>query len=153
MNELKYIRGWLGLTIKYAVGIVAGLIEGEMPNMEWPIQQNHDVLALAVPQYIAGFVLFHYAPPKPVRELLHLFFQITEAGFFRSAGFDIPYSDSEGALNKSEITRAIRKIMDQNRAQFPYLKFDPQRLDFGSNVLFSKSYILILKDLNLNKAE
>lgn len=152
-KEMYRTRSTFGVNPPVNHGTVVGLIEGEMPNMEWPIQQNHDVLALAVPQYIAGFALFHYAPPKPVRELLHLFFQITEAPFFRSVGFDIPYMDTAGLPNKSEITRAMRKIMDQNRAQFPHLKFDPQRLDFGSMVLFSKSYILILKDLNLNKAE
>jgi len=152
-KEMYRTRSTFGVNPPVNHGTIAGLIEGEMPNMEWPIQQNHDELALAVPQYIAGFALFHYAPPKPVRELLNLFFQISESGFFRSVGFDINFSDAEGRLNKPEIVKAIRRIAEQNRDHFPQLKFDVNRLDFASMVLFAKSYILIMKDLNLNKAE
>lgn len=152
-KEMYRTRSTFGINPPVNHGTIAGLIEGEMPNMEWPMQQNHEALALAVPQYIAGFALFHYAPPKPVRELLHLFFQISESTFFREMGFDIPYTDAANHLNKSEIVRAIKGIAEQNRVQFPYFKPDISRLDFASMVLFAKSYILIMKDLNLNKAE
>jgi hypothetical protein len=97
--------------------------------------------------------LFHYAPPKPVRELLHLFFQITESEFFREMGFAIPYTDASGRLSKVEILKEIKSIAERNRTQYPYFKPDTNRLDFASMVLFAKSYILIMKDLNLNKAE
>lgn len=117
------------------------------------MQQNHEALALAVPQYIAGFALFHYAPPKPVRELLHLFFQISKSAFFQEMGFEIPYTDATGRLNKAEILRAIKSISEQNRTHYPFFKPDTTRLDFASMVLFAKSYVLIMKDLNLNKAE
>lgn len=152
-KEMYRTRSTFGVNPAVNHGTVVGLIEGEMPNMEWPLQQNHEMLALAVPQYIAGFALFHYAPPKPVRELLHLFFQVTDAPFFRSLGFDIPYTDAAGHLNRAEIARAIRKIVEQNRSHYPHIKPDSNRIDFASQVLFAKSYILLLKELNLNRAE
>ena len=108
-------------------------------------------LALAVPQYIAGFALFHYAPPKPDRILLHLFFQILEADFFRELGFDIPYVEAGGRLNKQAILKAIKKVVEQNRQQFPYLRPDVTQLDFASPVLFAKSFLLMIKDLNLSR--
>lgn len=152
-KEMYRTRSTFGVNPPVNHGTMVGLIEGEMPNMEWPMQQNHEALALAVPQYIAGFALFHYAPPKPVRELLHLFFQITESEFFREMGFQIPYTDASGRLSKVEILKEIKSIAERNRIQFPYFKPDTNRLDFASMVLFAKSYILMMKDLNLNKAE
>ena len=130
---------------------MVSLIEGELQNMEWPMQQNYEALALAVPQYIAGFALFHYAPPKPDRILLHLFFQILEADFFRELGFDIPYVEAGGRLNKQAILKAIKTVVEQNRQQFPYLRPDVTQLDFASPVLFAKSFLLMIKDLNLSR--
>lgn len=130
---------------------IVSLIEGELPNMEWPLQQNYEALALAVPQYVAGFALFHYAPPKPDREMLHLFFQIMEPAFFRDLGYEIPFAEPNGRMNRTEISKAIKNVAERNRGHFPYLRPNTDRLDFASPVLFSKSYLLMMKELNLSK--
>jgi hypothetical protein len=134
-------------------GTVASFIDGELANMEWPLQQGHDVLAMAIPQYIAGFILFHQAPPKPDRAFLHLFFQITESSYFRNLGFDIPYTDLDGRLQKVEILKAIKKLSDQFRKQYPRLKPDVQGLNFGSPTLFAKSYLQMIKGFDATKEE
>lgn len=132
---------------------LATLIDGEMPNMEWPLQNNYHHLALAVPQYIAGFSLFHYAVPKPDRDLFHLFFEITEHPFFKSLGFTEAYTDEQGRLDKRAILAAIKRIQDNNRRQFPYFRPDVNKLDFGSMVLFAKSFMFMVRELNLSKTE
>jgi hypothetical protein len=148
-KEMYRTRSTFGINPAMNHDTIANLIDGELPNMEWPLQQNHQVLALAVPQYVAGFSLFHYAPPKPDRELFHLFFQISEPEFFRELGFDIPFVDADGRLNKAEISKKVKNIAEQNRYQYPYLKPDVNKLDFASPVLFAKSYLLMMKELNL----
>ncbi len=150
-KEMYRTRSTFGINPAVNHDHLVSLIEGELPNMEWPLQQNHEALALAVPQYVAGFAMFHYAPPKPDRELLHLFFQITESAFFRELGFKIPFTDEYGKLNRSEILSAIKNIAERNRAQYPHLKPGTGKLDFASMVLFAKSYLLMIKDLNLTK--
>jgi hypothetical protein len=132
-------------------GTLASFIGGELANMEWPLQQGHDTLAFAVPQYIAGFTLFHQAPPKPDREFLHLFFQITESAFFRELGFEITCTDADGKLQKAEVLKAIKRIADRYRGQYTRLKPDVNRLDFASLTLFSKSYLSMVKDLDLSR--
>ncbi len=150
-KEMYRTRSTFGINPAVNHDTIAGLIEGELQNMEWPLQQNYEALAMAVPQYIAGFAMFHYAPPKPDRELLHLFFQVMEPAFFRELGFNITYSEPGGPLNKPAILKAIKNIADQNRHQFPLLRPDSSRLDFASTVLFARSYLLMMKDLNLSK--
>jgi len=150
-REMYRTRSTFGINPAVNHDTIAGLIEGELQNMEWPLQQNYEALAMAVPQYVAGFAMFHYAPPKPDRELLHLFFQILEPVFFRDLGFNIPYAEPGGPLNKAAILKAIKGIAEQNRHQFPALKPDVGRLDFASPVLFAKSYLLMIKELNLSR--
>jgi len=152
-KEMYRTRSTFGVNPAVNHGTVAALIEGELPNMEWPLSQNHEVLALAVPQYIAGFALFHYAPPKPDREFFHLFFQLMEPAFFKSLGFRQTLTDEQTPLDKRSILSEIKRIAERNRTQFPHLKPDLNRLDFASPALFAKSYLLMIKDLNLNKAE
>ena len=150
-KEMYRTRSTFGVSPAVPHQNLVTLIDGELPNMEWPLQQNHMVLALAVPQYIAGFALFHYAPPKPDREFLHLFFQIMEPPFFRDLGFQIPFIDTEGRLNKAEILKAVKNIRDINRADYPRCKPNVDLLDFGSEALFAKSYLLMVRDLDLTR--
>ncbi len=150
-KEMYRTRSTFGANPAVPHGTLASFINGELANMEWPLQQGHDALALAVAQYVAGFTLFHQAPPKPDRELLHLFFQITESAFFRALGFQILFTDEEGRLQKAEILKGIRQIVERNRAQFTRLRPDTNRLDFGSHTLFGKSFLLMIKDLDLTK--
>ncbi len=152
-KEMYRTRSTFGVNPAVNHGSVVALIDGELPNMEWPLQQNHEVLALAVPQYIAGFALFHYAPPQPVRAFFHLFFQIMEPAFFKNLGFTVTFADGAGRLDKRAILQGIKQITDQYRPQFPQLRPDQHALDFASHTLFAKSYLLMVKDLNLIKAE
>ncbi|MDX1911747.1 MAG: hypothetical protein SFV22_09700 [Saprospiraceae bacterium] len=150
-KEMYRTRSTFGANPAVPHGTVASLIEGELPNMEWPLQQGYDTLAFAVTQYLAGFTLFHQAPPKPDLEFLHLFFQITEAPFFRELGFSIPFTDGEGRLQKSAILKAIKQITDRNRVVYTRLRPDTGRLDFASTTLFAKSYLNMIKDLDLTR--
>lgn len=150
-KEMYRTRSTFGINPAVNHDSLVSLIEGELTNMEWPLQQNHESLALAVPQYVAGFALFHYAPPKPARELFHLFFQITEPAFFRDLGFQIPFTDKSGHLDKAKIMSAVKNIAERNRTQYPHLKPNLSKLDFASIVLFAKSYLLMVKELNLTK--
>jgi hypothetical protein len=150
-KEMYRTRSTFGINPAVNHESIVSLIEGELPNMEWPLQQNYEVLALAVPQYVAGFALFHYAPPKPDRELFHLFFQIMEPVFFRDLGFANLYADANGRMSRTEISKEIKNIAERNRAHFPYLRPQTERLDFASPVLFAKSYLLMMKELNLTK--
>jgi hypothetical protein len=150
-KEMYRTRSTFGANPAVPHGTLASFIGGELANMEWPLQQGHDVLAFAVPQYVAGFTLFHQAPPKPDRDFLHLFFQITESDFFRELGFQIPFTDEAGRLQKAEILKEIKKITERHRPLYTRLRPDVNRLNFASPTLFGKSYLLMIKDLDLFK--
>lgn len=149
-KEMYRTRSTFGVNPPVPHGSFVTFIEGELPNMDWPLQQGHEVLALAVPQYIIGFTLFHQAPPIPDYALMHLFFQITEADFFRELGFEISFTDPTGRLNKAAIIKAINKIAAQQRVDHPQFKINAAQLDFGSLQLFARSYLLAIRNTNLS---
>ncbi len=150
-KEMYRTRSTFGVNPPVPHGSVVSFIEGELPNMEWPLQQGYEVLALAVPQYVMGFTLFHQAPPKPDRELMHLFFQVSEAAFFRELGFDIPFTDASGRLQKSAIIKEINRILARHRPLYTRLKINIDRIDFASEILFAKSYLLAIKETDLTQ--
>lgn len=151
-NELYRTRSTFGINIPANHERIVSLIDGELPNMDWHLSQNHLELALAVPQYIAGNALFQNVPPKPDRDLLHLFFQITEPDFFRELGFPV-YATPHGLPDKRTVIPAIRSILDRNRAEYPRLRPDFTRLDFSSMPLFAKGYLDMIRHLDLTKNE
>jgi hypothetical protein len=152
-KEMYRTRSTFGVNPAVPHGSFCTFIDGELPNMEWPMQHGHEALALAVPQYVMGFTLFHQAPPKPDRELMHLFFQVTEAAFFRNLGFDIPFADAEGRLQKSAIVKEINRLVSKHRPVFPRLKINTDRIDFASDILFAKSFLQALRETDLTKGD
>lgn len=133
---------------------ICSLIEGEIPNMNWPLQHNHHALALAVPMYIIGFGLFHYSSPQPDRALFHLLYRCLEPRFFQQLGFKNAFANPEsGRLDKNSIMVAIKNIRNQYRSQYPAFKPDGSRLDYASPVLFARSYLLMMKDLHFRRVE
>jgi hypothetical protein len=150
-KEMYRTRSTFGVNPPVGHNTIAALIDGELPNMEWPLNQNHVTLARAVPMYIAGFALFHYTPPKPTRELLYLFYQVLEPDFFRDLGFTQQLSLPDGKPNKSAILSEISTIRDRNKADYARIKIHTDRLSFASEVLFAKTYMQMIRDMELNK--
>jgi hypothetical protein len=152
-KEMYRTRSTFGINPPVGQDRIKSLIEGELPNMDWHLNQNHTMLALAVPRYIAGYAMFHYAPPKPIREMLHLFFQILEQDVFVQLGFQLDFIDQDGRLQKRSILQAIKRIAETNSREYPGLKPDTKQLDFNSPVRFARTYLEMIKDMNLHRAE
>ncbi len=150
-HELYRTRSTFGINAPANHDRVVALIDGELPNMDWHLQQNHLELALAIPQYIAGNALFQNVPPRPDRELLHLFVQITETAFFKALGFPV-FTHASGLPDKRRIQQEIRDICQRNRSDYPQLRPETERLDFSSMPLFAKSYMDMLRRLDLTEA-
>lgn len=149
--ELYRTRSTFGINPPVNHERIAALIDVEMPNMDWHLQQNNEALAMAVPQYIVGYALFHFAPPLPDRAFFHLFFEITNPAFFGALGFPTPYTDVLGRPDKRAVTEAIRDIAATFKKMYPQLKPDLSALDFSNTALFARSYLHMVKDLQLNQ--
>ncbi|MDX1408039.1 MAG: hypothetical protein R3330_07900 [Saprospiraceae bacterium] len=150
-SELYNVSSSFGITSPSTHEQMVSFIDGELHHMDWYVENKHTSVALAIPGYIAGYGLFNYAFPPPERQLLHLYYQITEPAYFRALGFNTDLVDDEGRLDKRAIRRALRQIQEANNARYPDLRIDGRSLDTTTLTAFAKSYFLMIRDLDLKK--
>lgn len=151
-KEIYRTNSTFGFTKAIDHNAVIREIDNVIGSMTWYRDNKHYDLALALPSYIVGYCMYNFALPKPDLQYFHLFYQIFESDFFEKLGFDLDLR-REGKLNKKRIIRAIRSIAKQNQAEYANLKPDIRALDFSNEVRFAKSYLDMIKDLNLDKTD
>lgn len=153
-KEMYRVTSTFGITIPVNHDRVVGFIKGELKNMDWYRENDHLAVAMAIPGYIVGYCLFNYAIPKPDRDLMQLYYQITEPAYFRELGFTLDFRDPEsGDLKRRAIKRAIDDIVEANKASYPRLNPATGSLDFQSMPAFVKSFLLMIQDMEVTKVE
>ncbi len=153
-KEMYRVPATFGITSPVNHEKVVSLIDGELNNMDWYKDHKHYKIALSIPGYIAGHCLFQFAVPKPDRELFLLYFQVVESNYFKALGFTLNYYDSEKQqFNSKAIKRGIKNIVENNKEDYPTLNPNLANLNFDSLCDFAKSYMLMIKDLEMVKKE
>ena len=125
-------------------------ILSEIDKMDWFQTGKFKNFGLAVPGYIIGYALFNFAVPEPVRDFFHFYFRLTENQYFAYLGFDDNYLEN-GELNKKPIKKTLKRILEKNVTKYPFLKIDVNKLDYSSQGSFSKSYLIMISQLDLTK--
>ena len=149
-NELYSVSSTFGILAPKGQDSLIGLIDGELPNMDWYEENNHTKVALAIPGYIIGNALFNFALPKPAREFLEMFYRITEPKYFTALGFTQAYYDeAKNTFDQKGIKNAIRKLVDTHKDKFPNLSPDLNILNFKNLCQFARTYLIMLKNLDL----
>lgn len=151
-KELYGVKSTFGITAPTSQARVTELIDDELQNMDWYIQNKHDAVGLAVPGYIIGYCLFNYAVPLPIKQLFTLYYQITEDSYFASLGFNQKFWVKD-QLNKSMIKSAIYEIEQMLRDDFPNFRPNTKSLVYTSLPRFAKSFMLMIKELDVKKVK
>ncbi|MDX2068652.1 MAG: hypothetical protein SFV55_09515 [Haliscomenobacter sp.] len=150
-KEMYRVRSTFGITTPVTHDKLVALIDTELPQMDWYCENGYLSVALSITGYIVSSGLFNYALPKPDRDLLHLYMQITEGEYFRSLGFKNDFIDANsGTINRRAIKRAIEDIVEENKGLFPRLNPRVSEVDFSSLSKFCRTYLLMIKALELN---
>ncbi len=153
-KEMYRVKATFGITDPINHDRVVDFIDSELDSMDWYKDNKHLKTALAIPGYIIGYCMFYYAVPRPVRELFHLFYEITNPKYFKSLGFSDIYFDTQtDTFNKKSIRRAIDQIASRNRKNYPKLNPAVASLSFRSPLDFAKSYLLLVRNLNMARIE
>ncbi len=151
-RELYRTIATFGITRPVDHEKIVQFIDGEQSSLQYLIDTNQPELAISVPGYVAGYSLFNYAMPKPDSALFLLFFQITEADFFKKLGFELDFMEN-GQPNGPAIIAEVERIAERYRADFPRLKPATGGLNFENLPLFAQSFLSLVRNLNLTPAE
>jgi hypothetical protein len=149
--ELYATTATFGILTPKGHDAMASLIEGELANMDWYEENKHERVAVSIPSYIIGNALFNYALPKPDRELLELYYRITEPSLMHGLGFNTLYFEAtKNEFNQKEVKNAIKKVVDKGKEKYPQLAPDLGALDFKTPCKFARSYLNMVKNLDFS---
>jgi len=142
-KEFYEVTNTFGITSPLTVGRLKHFIEQEINKMDWYIQNGHREIALAIPGYIVGYSLFHYALPGPFAPLFQIYYEVMESDFFKKLGFR-PALSYKGLPAKLEAERIMNDVVKKYKKIYPGLKFPQEGIRYDSAFHFSKSYLAAL---------
>lgn len=150
--EMYLTKSTFGITKPVNHDRIVGFIDGELHNMDWYNEHGYHTIAIGVPGYIVGYCMFNFAAPRPDRELFHLYYQIIEAKYFKDLGYTLNYYDFEkGTFDKKAIKRAINDITENNKELYGRMNPDKSLLKFDTLPNFAKSFLIMVRNLDLTK--
>lgn len=153
-KEMYRVKTTFGITAPVNHDRLVSVIDGELGHMDWYRDNNYPKIAQAIPSYIVGFSIFNYALPKPDRDLFHLYFQITEQAYFQNLGFTLDFYDAaKNVFNKKAIRRAVEEIIEENQDKYERISPIYSILRYESMVDFSKSFLLMVRTMDVMKKE
>ena len=151
-KEMYLTKSTFGVTKPVDHDRVVGFIDGELHHMDWYNNHEYGALSIAVPGYVVGYCMFNFAIPLPDRALFHLYYQVVEADYFKHLGYTLNYYDLEkNTFNKSAIKRRIKEIVNEYKETYGKLKPDKNSLKFDSIPNFAKSFLLMVRNLDMTK--
>ena len=153
-KELYKVPATFGITAPVNHDWVVGAIDSEISGLDWYLNNKQEEIGIELCGFIAAYSLFNYAVPQPDREYFHLIVEILEADYFEALGIKHEYYDkSTGKFDKGAIKSEIYSIEKSNRTKFPKIDANTGKLKFKSLSSFIKSFLLVIKALDLSAAE
>ncbi|HFC00436.1 MAG TPA: hypothetical protein ENJ53_06480 [Phaeodactylibacter sp.] len=151
-KEMYLTKSTFGVTKPVNHDRVIGFIDGELHHMDWYNEHEYDTISIAIPGYVVGYCMFNFAIPLPDRALFHLYYQVVEASYFKKLGYTLDYYDAEkNTFNKNAIKRRIKEIVHEYGTKYGKMNPNKNSLKFDSIPNFAKSFLLMVRNLDLTK--
>ncbi len=150
--ELYRTSSTFGITSPTNHNQFVAFIDGELHHMDWYVENRYEKIACSIPGYIVGYCLFNFALPLPDKQLLHLYYQVMESAYFSLLGDEVLFYEAEtGKFKRKAIRKALDQVQRDNQEAYPRFRPDFSLLDFSSRHSFAKSYLMMLRQLDLTK--
>jgi len=149
-KELYEVLSTFGVTAPTSHRQYITFADSELSKMDWYMDNKHPKIARSIPDYIVGYSLFNYALPAPLKKLLHCYYEILEPAFFKALEYNLNLRKGQ-TLNQQAIKKRILATAKIYNEEYPHYSPNVKMLDFTNDVLFSKSFIQMTRELNLTK--
>ncbi|MEL6845506.1 MAG: hypothetical protein AAFP02_20060, partial [Bacteroidota bacterium] len=154
LKEMYRVNSTFGITVPVNHDRVRSFVDGEWHNMDWYQEHGHMNVAMAIPGYIVGYCLFYYSVPQPDRDFLQLYYRIMYADYFEALGFSPKfYQRATNTFAQKAIKRKIKLVVEKHETQFPRLNPNTRLLNFSSADAFAKSWLLMIRELDMTKSD
>ena len=150
-EELYVGKSTFGITLPASHDRLASLIDGELPNVDWYQNNGYPEIARAIPGYITGYALFNFATPAPDRDLLHLYYRVTEDAYFRGLGYRQEFLGEDGRPARRPIRAAVADVVRRYRDEYPHFRPVTAHLRYDDLVAFGRSFLEMIREVDLSK--
>lgn len=82
-------------------------IRAQIGAGDWFALNGYPRVPRHVAGYLAGHLLFRYAPEAGLRTQLHRFFQVLEPDYFRELGLEVPFFRANGSADARQLRRTF----------------------------------------------
>lgn len=143
-EELYDTRSTFGLELAAGVQGLLEILDAQWNDLQWFYDNSYLEIHRFICDYVVGFSQFSLSLPAGYKQLLHLYYEITEYTYFRELGFSLPYF-KEGRLQKKVIIKEIQKITEESQKKGIHIPVDVSVLAFDSIPSFCQHYMLMLR--------
>lgn len=150
-EELYAGKSTFGITLPAGHDRLVTLINGELPNMDWYQDNGYPRVARAIPGYIVGYALFNYSVPPPAKDLLELYYRVSEDAYFRKLGYRQQFLSNDGRPARRAIRAAIADLAARHAEGYPQLRPAVSNLNFDNRIDFGRSYLKMVRELDLSE--
>jgi len=151
-GEIYEVMSTFGITAPTSYAQYASFVEGEIKNMDWYKENKHPKIAISVPSYIVGYSLFSFALPTPCKELLHLYYRITENTYFQNLGIAESFM-KHGKFDSRKIKKELSQIRNAYKSEYPLFAPNAKLLEYSDLVTFARSFVLMTTSLDMRRAK
>jgi hypothetical protein len=149
-KELYEVNSTFGTSMPEGHQRLAEIIDAQMSDFDWYYENKYFAFANGICGYVVGYSLYSYSLPEPSRDLLKLFYRIVENDYFKQLGFSEVFKNGD-IFYKNRIQAAINSVISQHRSRYPDLKIDFKILQYDDISLFSKSFLMMIRNIDYNE--
>ncbi len=143
-NELYDSCSTFGLDLPQGTLGLREIIEAQWVDLEWFYANKSTTTHRFICDYVVGFSLFSFALPHFYKDLLLLYFKVTESDYFENLGYNHSFQEGN-KINRKKIVKEIQQLKTLHKN--PEYDFEP---DFSlllcdSVMDFCHSYLNMVK--------
>lgn len=147
-KEIYRVISTFGEAVSTDFGKIEEVIGIHAEEALWYHTQGYPSTALAIWDYVAGIILYNYSLPKPLEELLIIYFQVRENSFFTDLGFESLCRKKDGQIQLKKVIYDIKNIKNKYQKKYIGLDIDTRILDGSHQYHFAQSYMMMIRNMD-----
>lgn len=146
-NNFYKVKTTFGLVQPAGKQAVEEVINNNIQNIKWYLDNNHSDIALNILEYIVGYSLFTYGLNKSLRKILGLMMQVINHEYVEelngTKGLMV-----QDAVNKEYIIKELSDAISTDKSEYPELQMNYENIKFDTKINFIKSTLEEILKLN-----
>jgi hypothetical protein len=147
ISNFYRVKATFGISPPTAKQGIDDVINNNIGNIKWYLDNNYPEIALNILEYIAGYSLFSYGLYVSIRKILGLIMQIINNDFVTDINGKSSLVEND-VLNKDAIVKEFSDLIAYDKVEYPELAMDFGKINFDSKLNFAKTAFEEILKLN-----